>query len=486
MRNKLGKLRLLAATAALATGLMAAPSANAALTIFIANGNAAGVGFNDPTPVAPVGGNPGTTLGQQRLIAFQFAAAKWGATLTSSVDVYIFARFSALACTATGAVLGSAGTTEVFSDFPNAPLANTWYSNALADKISGEDLDPVAYDINANFNVNLGQPGCLTGIPFYFGLDNNHGASVDFVTVLTHEMGHGLGFQTFTSGTTGQQLAGVDDNGNPVPQPAMWDHYLYDNVAGLNWVQMTPAQRVASAIGVDSLVWTGPNVTAAVPSVLRGLPRLTISGPAAGATAGPKLIGTASFGAPLNAPGVAADVMPVSNGGVNGDACLPLSAADKTAVTGNIALISRGVCGFVVKVKNAQNAGAVGVLIADNVAGSPPPDLGGTDPTITIPSVRITLADATALRTALAKRSRTKSGVIATLDANTAILGGADALKRIKMYTPNPFQGGSSVSHYDVTATPNMLMEPAINGDLTHEVTVPFDLTYELFKDIGW
>jgi hypothetical protein len=29
-------------------------------------------------------------------------------------------------------------------------------------------------------------------------------------------------------------------------------------------------------------------------------------------------------------------------------------------------------------------------------------------------------------------------------------------------------------------------MEPSINGDLTHEMTVPFDLTYELFKDIGW
>jgi hypothetical protein len=31
-------------------------------------------------------------------------------------------------------------------------------------------------------------------------------------------------------------------------------------------------------------------------------------------------------------------------------------------------LINRGICGFVVKVKNAQNAGAIGVLIADNVA----------------------------------------------------------------------------------------------------------------------
>jgi hypothetical protein len=413
------------------------------------------------------------------LIAFQYAAQKWGATLTSSEFVYIFARFTALSCNETGAVLGSAGTTEVFSDFPNAPIANTWYSNALADKLAGEDLDPVAYDINANFNVNLGQPGCLTGIPFYFGLDNNHGTAVDFVTVLTHEMGHGLGFQTFTNGSTGNQLGFPNQ-----AQPAVWDHYLYDNAAGLNWAQMTPAQRVTSAIGVNTLVWNGPNVTAKVPQVLRGLPRLTISGPAAGAAAGNYLIGSASFGPPLNVPGVSADVMPTTT--ANADGCLEFSPLDRVAVKGNIALINRGVCGFVVKVKNAQLAGAVGVIIADNQAGSPPPDLGGSDPTITIPSVRITLGDATTLRSVLTRRSRTKSGVIATLDANTAVLAGADALKRIKMYTPNPFQIGSSVSHYDTSASPNQLMEPAINGDLTHEVTVPFDLTFELFKDIGW
>jgi hypothetical protein len=29
-------------------------------------------------------------------------------------------------------------------------------------------------------------------------------------------------------------------------------------------------------------------------------------------------------------------------------------------------------------------------------------------------------------------------------------------------------------------------MEPAISADLTHSVTVPVDLTFELLKDIGW
>ena len=52
-------------------------SAQAAATITIVNGDPAGVGFNDPTAVAPVGGNAGATLGQQRLNAFQAAANRW-------------------------------------------------------------------------------------------------------------------------------------------------------------------------------------------------------------------------------------------------------------------------------------------------------------------------------------------------------------------------------------------------------------------------
>src|SRR5439155_1194685 len=52
----------------------------------------------------------------------------------------------------------------------------------------------------------------------------------------------------------------------------------------------------------------------------------------------------------------------------------------------------------------------------------------------------------------------------------------------VRMYAPNPIEAGSSVSHWDVTATPNLLMEPKINPDLTSDV----DLTDPLFRDIGW
>jgi len=471
----------LAAVAAVASVAVPTGVANAAATIIINNLNGPGVGFNDPTPVAPVGGNTGTTLGEQRLIAFTYAANIWGANLTSSVPIVVNAQFTALSCNESGAVLGSAGATRVYSDWPGVPKSGTWYPYALANKLFGAEInsaDP-GPQIDSRFNVNLGTPGCLSASGWYYGLDSNEPANrIDFVAVLQHEMAHGLGFQTFTDGSTGEFFVG---------QPSIWDHYLLDATNNVLWKDATNAQRAASALSADKLVWTGANVNTGAISTLRiGVPGVGISGPASGPLNGATLLaGEASFGAVLTPVGVAADVMPVVTPTAGGPACGPLTPNDARAVKGRIALIDRGVCSFIVKVKNAQNAGAIGVLIADNVVDSPPPGLGGSDPTIVIPAVRITKADGDALKVQLRTRSRTASGVVARL-AQFATQAGADALGRVKMFAPNPFQPGSSVSHFDRSAAPNLLMEPSINGDLTQAVSPPVDLTLPLFQDIGW
>ncbi|MBV6323731.1 PA domain-containing protein [Duganella violaceipulchra] len=460
-----------------AVALLCTSSAWAAATIIIVNGDPAGVGFNDATPVAPVGGNAGTTLGAQRLNAFQAAASKWGGTLTSTVPIRILATWEALPCNDGGAVLGSAGALEAFRDFPGAPVANAWFSKAETNKYLGVDADPTTPDIRARFNVNLGQPGCLTGAPFYLGLDDSHGAEVDLVTVLLHEFGHGLGFQTYTDDETGEQLDGV---------PSIWDYFLLDTSTGKLWKDMSDAERAASAVKSGKLVWNGAIVKQAAQTVLQqGTPVLTVLAPAG--IAGITQVGTASFGPPLASPGVTGELMPVVDTSPDrGLACTPLAPSNALAVHGKIALIDRGSCTFVVKVRNAQDAGAIGVIIADNAAGAPPPGLGGTDPGIVIPAVRITLDDGIRLKAALATRSRTHSGVFANLGVNLAIRAGTDAAGRVLMYAPNPNQPGSSVSHYDVSAFPNLLMEPSINGDLTHEVSPPRDLSFPLLRDIGW
>lgn len=462
----------------LAALLALAPIATqGAATIVIQNGDPAGVGFNDATVVAPVGGNTGTTKGAQRLIAFQAAADKWGATLTSSVTITVLATWEALTCTSASAVLGSAGAITIHKDFTGATQPNTWFCQALANKLAGLDNDAGSADLRARFNINLGNTGCLDGVPFYLGLDNNHGTAVDLVAVLTHEFCHGLGFQTFTSGSSGAQNGG---------SPSIYDYFLLDTVTSLHWNQETNAQRAASGINYSKLVWDGANVVASVPLVLsQGAPVLTISGTTT--ANGTYQIGTASFGPALNSPGVTAEVMPVVDTAPDsGLACTALSPLNAAAVNGKIALVDRGTCTFVAKALACQAAGAVGVIIANNAVGSPPPGLGGTDPTITIPVVSVTQADGVVLRAALAKRSRLHSGMIANIGVDLSQRAGANANNQARMYNPNPFQSGSSISHWDTAAFPNQLMEPAINGDLTHEVTPPQDLSFKLLQDTGW
>jgi hypothetical protein len=76
--------------------------------------------------------------------------------------------------------------------------------------------------------------------------------------------------------------------------------------------------------------------------------------------------------------------------------------------------------------------------------------------------------------------------MFSTIGVDTNIRQGADAAGRVMLYTPNPSVPGSSVSHWDTSAFANLLMEPAINGDLTHSVSTPFDLTLQFLLDIGW
>ncbi|HSN91273.1 MAG TPA: PA domain-containing protein [Anaeromyxobacteraceae bacterium] len=453
-----------------AAATLLAPAAGLAANVVIVNGDGPGEGFNDPTFAAPVGGNAGTTVGQQRLIAFQRAADIWGAKLDSAVTVEILARFDPLSCTATSAVLGSAGTLTASRDFLRAPLGGTWYHAALANKIAGEDLEPGTPDLRARFNSNIGTPGCLETSGWYYGLDASEPTGrIDLVAVLLHEFAHGLGFAAFTSVSTGQKLLGHDD---------VYSRYYYDYLLGQVRNDMTNPERVFSAVNTGSVVWNGEQVTAGVPAALGARPSFMVKEPAGLADSYP--VGTAAFGPALTEAGVSGQValgLPANPSSSSTLGCGPMTSA----VAGKIALVDRGSCTFVTKAANAQAAGAVALVVANNTAGLI--GLGGSGP-ITIPAVMITQDLGARVKAAL-------PGVVAKVGLDPTLRAGARDGYAL-LYAPNPVQPGSSISHFDVSAFPNQLMEPAINADLTHSVDVVFpagqraDLTRPLLWDVGW
>jgi len=229
---------------------LAQPAAAAVISVINADGP--GEGLNDPTPVAPIGGNTGTTLGEQRLIAFQYAADIWGAILSSSVEIEVEATFDPLACDATSATLGAAGPTTVHRDYLGAPRSDTWYPQALANSIAGFDLDADP-DVFAFFNSAVGTT-CAFPKSWYYGLDASPGPNVDFVSVVLHEIGHGLGFLSLVNLSSGAKLEFSDDS---------YMLHLRDLSAGLSFPEMTNAQRAAAQVDDGDLFWTGPAVQAA-------------------------------------------------------------------------------------------------------------------------------------------------------------------------------------------------------------------------------
>lgn len=113
--------------------------------------------------------------------AFERAVGIWASSVTSTVPITVKARFAPLGRD----VLGSAGPTLIWRDFRNAPQANTFYPDAVANKRAGRQLDPRP-DIQAHFSSNFTN--------WWFGAGAAPAGKFDFTAVVLHELGHGLGF----------------------------------------------------------------------------------------------------------------------------------------------------------------------------------------------------------------------------------------------------------------------------------------------------
>jgi hypothetical protein len=401
--------------------------AQAPMTIVIVD--PPGVGFNDPTPAEPVGGNTGTTIGEQRVMAFRYAAAIWSSKLESPTPIRVRAGWDELPCTETYSVLALTRATDWISFSNPEPeiIPNVWYPVALANRLTETVLDPDTEEIATTFNSNFGQPGCVANQKWYYGLDNRANTSqADMVATLLHELAHGLGFGPFST----KDFSDFRDRGD------VFTEYLFDTGTGKPWKKMTDEERAVSAANTHAVVWTGINVRQSVPDVLRqGAPTLRIAEPHS--IARDYYVQTASFGTPLSAAGVSGQVVAAldaanAEGPSAMDACSPiLNAAE---VAGRIALAERGTCTFAQKARNVQAAGAVGLIAINNVDGTALPAITGVDPSITIPVIHITQADGNTLRAVL----DSFQVVTAELLADPAAWMGADRAGRPMLFNAIP------------------------------------------------
>lgn len=441
----------------LAAPMVAAPAS--AATITIQSVDSAGEGFNDTTPTTPVGGNMGTTLGEQRMNVFKKAAQLWGDALVSVPPIVVAASFAPLSCNTNQIMLGQAAFTTSRSMVPGAP-PNLWVPIALANALAGTDLNGTTEEIDAMFNGGLSQ--CSMNLQnWYYGLDAMAGDDIDLLSVVLHEFGHGLGFASTIDPSDGVAQGGLLD---------VFAANVFDNGTNKAWTDMTDDERLTSAMNARHLVWSGPNVQRQMPQVLAlGSPTLTATPSPSGFTG---YVTEGEFGPyPI--------MKPVSAILKLGKVVSPCNL--NGSLTGGIALFAAtDLCPPVQIAALAQQAGAVGALFEDPVGTDPPfavsvlPSVQNYGP-VTIPVASVSTQDRMALSAASGTTMISLGGV-----ADQRV--GADTMGRTDLFASTPVLGASTLSHWDPLARPDLLMEPQIASKAPHDQRMEL----AAFRDIGW
>lgn len=157
-------------------------------------------------------GEPCYTFPESAKAAFNAAANIWANTVTSPIPITVSACWANLGSTS---ILGYSGGGYLYRDFVGAPRANTWYAASLANTLHGSDLDPGVFDMHITYNQ---------GFTWYYGTDGNTPAGqYDLMSVVLHEIAHGLNF--FGSM---QYSGGIGNWGWATGYPCIYDIFMHD------------------------------------------------------------------------------------------------------------------------------------------------------------------------------------------------------------------------------------------------------------------
>jgi Zn-dependent metalloprotease len=272
---------------------------------------------------------------------------------------------------------------RVYNNFANFPATPFWVEGDSLPTTSAEANNVIAFS-GETYNM----------FSKAFGRDSFDGAGATMHGIFNASQ-PGLCPNAFWNGTFTAFCAGVSPDDVVGHE---WAHAYTEFTHGLIYAWQPGAlnESYSDIFGeiVDFLNGTGSDVpggarTADTCSVFQPFPPvLVVNTPAS--IAGTYPAGRAQFGQPLTPAGVTGTIVLADDGAApsTSDACEPL--VNGAAVAGKIALVDRGTCAFVVKVKNAQNAGAIGVVVANAAAnGDTIITMAGVDPTITISSVLV-------------------------------------------------------------------------------------------------
>ncbi|RVU24947.1 T9SS type A sorting domain-containing protein [Sandaracinomonas limnophila] len=178
---------------------------------------------------------------------FEKAASIWEKVFTTDQKINVIVYWTPLASN----VLGSAGATNYYANFPGSSKINTYYPLALAEKIAHANFNGTDPDIVARFNSDFTQ--------WYKGIDGLPSTKqYDFLSVVLHELGHGLGF-------IGQFEQSTDKSTVGYTYPGIFDQFM-ENKTGTKLVDTTTSYKnnsvalLGAVTSKTSLFLNGPQL----------------------------------------------------------------------------------------------------------------------------------------------------------------------------------------------------------------------------------
>ena len=182
--------------------------------------------------------------------AFSAAASIWANIIQSPVPITIRACWADLGSSST---LGYSGGQPNHRNFAGAPLANTWYDGSLANSLAGSDLAASEFDMHITYNQNF---------TWYYGTDGNPpSGEMDLMTVVLHEIAHGLNFHGSM-----QYSGGSGSWGYGTGYPYCYDTFMRD-VSGNQLINTgvypNPSTALGTALTSGNLWFHGSNAMAA-------------------------------------------------------------------------------------------------------------------------------------------------------------------------------------------------------------------------------
>ena len=186
-----------------------------------------------------------TGFSADAITAFEFAMTIWENSIESTVPVTINAEFIDLPSDVTASTAPNG-----YFTISGVGVPNTLYPRALAEAIQGSEIGGSgSLDLTVSINDEIN---------FYYGLDANPPVDqIDFVTLILHNLGHGLGFIGFgiTDGTTGS----IRDSETGFP--SIFDTFV-ENGSGTAILSFSdPSTDLHAQLTSDDLFINGSNAT---------------------------------------------------------------------------------------------------------------------------------------------------------------------------------------------------------------------------------